>query len=132
MFFFGGGSFCELKIYAKLIVTNYYYYYYYYYCYYFTFPRVFHTPHLLMVYHWNLSDSKSPKSSEFFFNILANLNNAVVWMISPCPLISKSSSSCTNPLMNLLSTLITIGITITFPFHSFCFCCFFFPFSCNV
>ena len=43
----------------------------------------------------------------------------VVWMVYTHSLISKSSSSCTNPLVTVPSTLITIGITITFMFHSF-------------
>ena len=40
-----------------------------------------------MVFHWSLSDSKSPQISS---TILADLNNAVVWTVSTCPLISKS------------------------------------------
>ena len=51
--------------------------------------------------------------------ILADLNNAVVWMVSFRPLISKSSSPCINPLKTVPSELITIGITVTFMFHSF-------------
>ena len=39
-------------------------------------------------------------------------------MVSACPLISKSSCSCTNPLVAVLRAPITIGITITFMFHS--------------
>ena len=35
------------------------------------------------------------------------------------PLISKSSSLCTNPLVTVASAPITIGITSTFMFHSF-------------
>ena len=72
-----------------------------------------------MVFHWSLSDSKSPQVSRTLLSILADLNNAVVCMVSPCPLISKSSSPCTNPLVTVLSTPITIGITITFMFYSF-------------
>ena len=40
-------------------------------------------------------------------------------MVSTCPLISKCSSLCTNPLVTVPSALITIGITVTFMFHSF-------------
>ena len=97
-----------------------------------------------MVSHWRLSDSKSPQVSRTLLSILADLNNVVVSMISTCPLISKSSSLCTNPLeilllllfytfdsvphlhcpgTNLLVTVprapITIGITVTFMFYSF-------------
>ena len=38
-----------------------------------------------MVFHWSLSDSKSPQVSRTLFNILAVLNNAVVWMVSTRP-----------------------------------------------
>ena len=41
--------------------------------------------------HWNLSISKSPKVSRTLLSILANLNYWVVWMVSSCPLIFKSS-----------------------------------------
>ena len=51
--------------------------------------------------------------------ILADLNNAVVLMVSTHPLISKSSSSCTNLFVTVLSPPVTIGITVTFMFHSF-------------
>ena len=40
----------------------------------------------LMVFHWSLSDSKSPQFSRTLLSILADLNNAVVWMVSTCPL----------------------------------------------
>ena len=45
-----------------------------------------------MVIHWSLSDSKSPQVSRTLLNILVLLNNAVVWMVSTSPLISKSSN----------------------------------------
>ena len=35
-----------------------------------------------MVFHWSLSDSKSPQVSRTFSSILADLNNAVVWIFS--------------------------------------------------
>ena len=72
-----------------------------------------------MISHWSLSDSKSLQVSWTLLSFLANLNNAVVWMVSTRPLISKSSSPCTNPLVTVLRATITIGITITFIFHSF-------------
>ena len=72
-----------------------------------------------MVFQWSLSDSKSPQVSRILLSILADLKNAVVWMVSTCPLISKSSSPCANPLVTVLSVPITIGITVTFMFHSF-------------
>ena len=51
-------------------------------------------------------------------SILAGLNNVVVWMFSTCPLISRSSSPYTNPLVIVLRVRITIGITVTFMFPS--------------
>ena len=72
-----------------------------------------------MVSHWILSDSKSPQVSRTLFSILADLNNAVVRMVSNCPIISKSSNPCINPLVTVPRAPITIGINITFTFHSF-------------
>ena len=72
-----------------------------------------------MVSHWSLSDSKSPQVSRTFNSILADLNNAVVLMVSTRPFISKSSSLYTNPLGIVPCAPITIGITVTFMFHSF-------------
>ena len=40
-------------------------------------------------------------------------------MISTSPLISKSSNPCINPLVTVPSAPITVGITVTFMFHSF-------------
>ena len=51
----------------------------------------------LMVFHRSLSDSKSPQVSRALLSILADLNNAVVWMVSTRPFISKSSDSFINP-----------------------------------
>ena len=68
-----------------------------------------------MVFHWNLSDSMSPRVSRTFLSILADLNNAVVWMIYARPLISKFSS----PFAKTLEAPITVGITVTFMFQSF-------------
>ena len=48
-----------------------------------------------MVFHRGLSDSKSPQVSRTLLSILANLNNAVVWMVSAHPLIPNSSSPLT-------------------------------------
>ena len=72
-----------------------------------------------MVSHRSLSHSKSFQVSRTLLSILADLNNVVVWMISSCPLISKSSRLFTNPLVTVLSTPITIGITVTFICHCF-------------
>ena len=51
---------------------------------------------LVMVFHWCLSDSKSHWISKTLLGILADLNMAVVWMISIRSLISKPSSPYTN------------------------------------
>ena len=52
-------------------------------------------------------------------SILTDLNNAVVWTVSLCPLISKSSSSFSKLLEIVPRASITIGITVIFMFHSF-------------
>ena len=72
-----------------------------------------------MVSRWSLSDSKSSQFSGTHLNTLADLTNAVVWIVFTRPLISKSSSSCTNPLVTVPKAPITIGITVTFTFHNF-------------
>ena len=61
-----------------------------------------------MVFHWSLGDSKSPQISRTLLSILADLNNAIVWMVFTCPLISKSSSLWINPFVTVLNALITI------------------------
>ena len=72
-----------------------------------------------MVSHWSLSDSNSIQVSRSLFSSLADLNNAIIWMVSTHPLISKSTSSCTNPLVTVTRATITTGIAVTFMFHSF-------------
>ena len=72
-----------------------------------------------MVFHWSLSDSKFPQVSRTPHSILVDLNNVVVRTVSNRPVISKSSSPCTNPLVTVLRAPITIGIIATFMFHSF-------------
>ena len=44
----------------------------------------------LMVFHWRLSDSKSPQVFRTLLSILAVFNNAVVWMVSTRLPTSKS------------------------------------------
>ena len=46
-----------------------------------------------------------------FLSILADLNNAVGWIVSTCSLISKSSSAFTNPLGIVQNAPFTINIT---------------------
>ena len=72
-----------------------------------------------MVFHWSLSDRKSPEVSNTLLSILADLNNTVVRTVSTRPVISKSSSPCTNPLVTVPRAPITIGIIIAFLFRSF-------------
>ena len=71
-----------------------------------------------MAYPRKLSDSKSPQVSRTLLTILADLNNAVIWMIPASPTISNSSGSITNPLDIVPSTPITFGITVTLAFHN--------------
>ena len=72
-----------------------------------------------MVFHWSLSDSKSPQVSRTLLSILAILKNAVVWTNSTHPPTSKSSSPFSNSLVTVPNAPITIGIIVTFIFHSF-------------
>ena len=74
--------------------------------------RVFHTS----VNRWFLNRVWGRAS---LLSILADLNNAIVWMVSIRSLISKTSSPFTSPLVFVLWAPITIGITVTFMVHSF-------------
>ena len=67
-----------------------------------------------MVSHRILSDNKSPQASRTLLSILADLNNALFWFISIRPVISKSSSPCSNPLVTVPRAAIPIGIIVTF------------------
>ena len=69
-----------------------------------------------MVFLWSLSDSKSPQVSKALLSILAVLNNDVVWMVSTRMPTSKSFSPLTDTVPK---APITIGIIVTFMFHSF-------------
>ena len=72
-----------------------------------------------MAFHENVSDNKSPQVSETLLSILDDLNNAVVWMVSTCSVISKTSSSCINHLVAAPQAPITIGIIVTFILRMF-------------
>ena len=72
-----------------------------------------------MVFHWRLSDSKSPQVSRTLLSILAVFNTAVVWMVSTRPPTSKSSRPYNDPLVAEPKAPITVGIIVTFMFHSF-------------
>ena len=73
----------------------------------------------LMVFPWSLSDSKYPQVSRTLLSIQAVLNNVIVWMVSTRPPTSKSSSPFSNPFVTVPKAPITIGIIVTFMFHSF-------------
>ena len=73
----------------------------------------------LVVSQWSLRDSKSPQVSRTLLSILAGLSNAVVWVVSTCPLISKSSSFLSNPLGIIQNAPTTVGITFIFMFDRF-------------
>ena len=71
-----------------------------------------------MVFDWYLSDNRF-HVSKTLLNVLADLNNAVVLMVSTRPLISKSSSLFSNLLGIIPSAPITTDITVTLMLHSF-------------
>ena len=72
-----------------------------------------------MVFHWGLSDSKSPQVSRTLLSILAVLSNAAIWIVSTLPPTSKSPRPFNNPLVIVPKAPITIGIIVTLMFHSF-------------
>ena len=83
-----------------------------------------------MVFHGTLCDNKS-QVSRTLLSILANVNDAVIWMVSTCPLVSMSSWHMSSgfyvflayvfskPMEIVLSTPNKIGITVSFMFHGF-------------
>ena len=72
-----------------------------------------------MVFHWSLSDSKSPQVSRTRLWILAVLSDAVFWIVSTRPPTFKSSRPFNNPLVIVPNAPITIATIVTFKFHSF-------------
>ena len=66
-----------------------------------------------------MSDSKFPQVSRTLLSILVDLSNAVVWMVSTRPLISKSSNFFITPLGIIPSAPITTGFTVIIMFHFF-------------
>ena len=72
-----------------------------------------------MVFHWSLSDSKSPQASRTRLGILAVLSNAVIWIVSSHLPTSKSSKPFNNPLVIVPKAPITVDTIVTFMFHSF-------------
>ena len=87
--------------------------------YYYLLISIFSHQCWLIVFYWGLSDSKSPQVSRTRLSILVVLNDAVVWMVSTRLITSKSSSPFSNPLVTVSNAPITIGIIVTFMFHSF-------------
>ena len=69
-----------------------------------------------MVFHWRLSDCKSLQVSRTLLSILSVFNNAAVWIVSTRP---PTSRPFNKPLLTVLRAPITIGIIVTFMFHSF-------------
>ena len=72
-----------------------------------------------MVFHWSLSDNKFPQVTRTLLSIMADLDNAVFWMVTTRPLISNSSTPCSNLLVIVPIAPITNSITVTFMCHSF-------------
>ena len=72
-----------------------------------------------MVFHWCLSDSKSPQVSTSRLRTLAVVSNAVICIVSTCPPTSKSSRPFNNPLVIVSKAPITTGTIVTFMFYSF-------------
>ena len=72
-----------------------------------------------MIFHWSLRDCDSPQVSSTLNSILADFNNAVVWVFSIRPLIFKSSRPFINPIVTVPRAPITIGIPVIFMFHGF-------------
>ena len=72
-----------------------------------------------MVFHWRLSDCKSPQVFRTLLSILAVFNIAVVWMVSTRPPTSKSSKPFNNPLVPVPKPPIAIGVIVTFMFQTF-------------
>ena len=72
-----------------------------------------------MVFHSSLSDRKFPQVPRTPLSILAFVNNVVVWMVFIHPPTSKFSSPFNNHFVTAPKAQITIGITVSFMFHSF-------------
>ena len=74
-----------------------------------------------MFFHGRVSDSMSLQVSKTLLSILTTLNNVGVWMVFIRPPTPKSSGPFNNPLVTVPKAPITIGIIVTFMFHSFFF-----------
>ena len=80
---------------------------------------IFSHQHLWVIFDWSPNDRKSPKASRTLLNILADLNNVVVWMVLIFPLIFYCSSPLSKLLEIVTSPLTTMGITVILICHSF-------------
>ena len=72
-----------------------------------------------MGFHWSLSDSKSPQVSRTRLSILIVHSNAIIWIVSTRPPISKSSRPFNNPLVTVPNAPITNETIVIFMFHNF-------------
>ena len=72
-----------------------------------------------MVFHWSLSESKSPHISRTLFSILVILNNALILIVFTRLRTTKSSRTFKNLLVIVPKAPITIGTIVTFMFYSF-------------
>ena len=79
----------------------------------------FSIPALLMVFDW--SESKSAQVYRTLRSIQADLTNFVIWIVFTRALITYYTILFTSPLVTVPNATITIGIAITFTFHSFFF-----------
>ena len=70
-----------------------------------------------MIFHWSLSNSKSPEVSGTLLSILDYLNNGVDWMHSICPPISNSSSLFLKPLGTIPRAPIIILLSLIWADH---------------
>ena len=70
-----------------------------------------------MVFHWSLSDRKSPQIYMTLLSILVDLNK--VWTVTISPVIFRFSCPCTNHLVTVRRATITVDKIFTFIFHSF-------------
>ena len=73
----------------------------------------------MVIIQWNLNDSKSPQITRNLLSILANLNNAVVRIVSILSLIPNFSNLFSKLLGTVLRVSTIIGITFTLLYQSF-------------
>ena len=71
-----------------------------------------------MVFHWIMSENKSPQVSRTLCCILADLN-AVFWIVSNRYAIHKSSSPCTDPLVTVPRVLVSHSLSCSTVFFLF-------------